>query len=68
MRKCDYNKVVLQHNQNMFKKVNKTISLLRKLQNSLPRAIISNNLKPFIRPHLNYRGILYDQMFNNSFS
>ena len=35
MRKCDYNKVVLQHNQNMFKKVNKTISLLRKLQNSL---------------------------------
>ena len=45
MRKCDYNKVVLQHNQNMFKKVNKTISLLRKLQNSLPRAIISNNLK-----------------------
>ena len=45
MRKRDYNKVVLQHNQNMFKKVNKTISLLRKLQNSLPRAIISNNLK-----------------------
>ena len=47
-----------EHLQNMFKKVNKTISLLRKLQNKLPRA-------PLVT--MDYGGILYDQAFNNSF-
>ena len=47
-----------EHLQNMFKKVNKTISLLRKLQNKLPRA-------PLVT--MDYGDILYDQAFNNSF-
>ena len=51
----------------MFKKVNKTISLLRKLQNNLHRAPLVTIYKSFIRPHLDYGDILHDQTFNNSF-
>ena len=54
------------HLQHMFKKVNKTISLLHKLQNNLPRAPLVAIYKFFIRPHLHYRDILYDQTFNKS--
>ena len=56
-----------EHLQNMFKKINKTISLLRKLQNNLPGAPLTTIYKSFIRPHLDYGDILYDQTFNNSF-
>ena len=51
----------------MFNKINKTISLLRKLQNNLPRALLITIYKSFIRPHFDYGHILYDQPFNNSF-
>ena len=40
-------------------KVNKTIGLLRKLQIFLPH-------QPFIRPHLDYKDIIYDQTYNDS--
>ena len=56
-----------EHLQNMFKKINKTISLLHKLQNKLPRALLVTIYKSYVRPHLGYRDILYDQGFNNSF-
>ena len=56
-----------EHLQNMFKKINKTISLLRKLQNNLPRAPLVTIYKSFVRPHLGYGEILYDQAFRNSF-
>ena len=56
-----------EHIQNMFKKINKTISLLRKLQNNLPRAPFITIYKSFVRLHLDYGDILYDQAFNNSF-
>ena len=49
------------------KKISKTISLLRKLQNNLPRAPLVTIYKSFVRPHLDYGDILYDQMFINSF-
>ena len=45
----------------------KTISLLRKLQNNLPRAPFLTIYKSVIRPGLDYGDILYDQTFNNSF-
>ena len=45
-------------------KINKTIELLRKLQNVLPRAALIRIYKPFVRPHLDYDDILYDQVFN----
>ena len=51
----------------MVNKINKTISLLRKLQNNLPRTPLIAIYKSFIRLHLDYRDILYDQAFNNSF-
>ena len=56
-----------EHFCNIFKMVNRTISLLRKLQNILPRAPLVTIYKSFKRPHLDYGDILYDQMFNNSF-
>ena len=51
----------------MYKKVNKTVSLSRKIQNKLPRVPLITIYKSFIRPHLDYIDILYDQTFNNSF-
>ena len=51
----------------MFKKINKTISLLRKQQNKLPSPPLVTIYKSFVRPHLNYEEILYDQVLNNSF-
>ena len=56
-----------EHLQNIFKKVRRTISLLRKLQNNLPRAPLVTIYKFFIRPHLDYGDILYDQTFNDYF-
>ena len=56
-----------EHLQNMFNRINKTISLLRKLPNNFPRAPLLTIYKSFIRPHLDYGDILYDQTFNNSF-
>ena len=48
-------------------KISKTIGLLRKLQNSLPRAALITISKVFIRPHLDYGDILCDQAYNTSF-
>ena len=56
-----------EHLQNMSKQINKTISLLRKLQNNLPRSPLVTIYKSFVRPHLDYGDIFYDQTFNNSF-
>ena len=43
------------------------IGLLRKLSNLLPRQALVTIYKAFIRPHLHYGDVLYDQAFNNSF-
>ena len=48
-------------------KVNKTIGLLRKLQNILPRSALLTIYKTFIRSHLDYGDIIYDQAYNASF-
>ena len=48
----------------MFRKISKTIGLLRKLHNFLPRAVLITVYKAFIRPHLDYGDILYDQAHN----
>ena len=48
-------------------KTNKTIGLLRKLQNTLPRQALITIYKAFVRPHLDYSDILYDQAYNASF-
>ena len=48
-------------------KVNKTIGLLRKLQNTLPRKPLLTVYKSFVRSHLDYGDVIYDQHYNNSF-
>ena len=48
-------------------KVNKTIGLLRKLQNILPRSALLTIYKVFIQPHLDYGDIINDQVYNASF-
>ena len=61
--KLDFRK----HLQNTFKKINKTISLLRKLQNNLLWAPLVTIYKSFVRPHVDHRDISYNQTFNSSF-
>ena len=56
-----------EHLLNVFKTVNRTIGLIRKLQNVLPRITLVTIYKAFVRPHLDYGNILYDQAFNNFF-
>ena len=46
---------------------NKTIGLLRKLHNTLPRQALITIYKAFVRSHLDYGDILYDQAYNASF-
>ena len=55
------------HLKSIFNKVNKTIGLLRKLHNTLPRLPLLTIYKSFIRPHLDYGNIMYDQAYNASF-
>ena len=56
-----------EHFENTLNNVNKTIGLLRKLQNALPRPSLLTIYKSFIRPHLDYGDIIYDQAYNASF-
>ena len=53
-----------EHLKTIFQKTNKTIGLLRKLQTLLPRAPLITIYKSFIRPHLDYGDMIYDQTFN----
>ena len=48
-------------------KVNKTIGLLRKLWKTLPRPVLMTMYKAFVRPHLDYDGIIYDEAYNETF-
>ena len=47
-------------------KTNKTIYLLRKLQNLLPRPALITLYKSFIRLYLDYNDTIYEQAFNSS--
>ena len=51
-----------EHLTNVSNKISKTIGLLRKLQNILPRPALLTIYKCFIRPHLDYGDIIYDQL------
>ena len=56
-----------EHIKNILTKVNKTIGLLRKLQNILPRESLLTIFKSFVRPHIDYGDVIYDQSSNNTF-
>ena len=56
-----------EHYKTILNKSNRTIGLLRKLQSLLPRAALITIYKAFVRPHVDYGDVLYDQVFNASF-
>ena len=49
-------------------KVNKSINILRKLRYYVPRQSLITMYKSFIRPHLEYGDVIYDQPNNEAFS
>ena len=55
------------HLKSVLNKVKKTIGLLRKFQQILPRQSLITIYKSFIQPHLDYGDIVYDRAFNESF-
>ena len=56
-----------EHLKTIFQKTNNTIGLLRKFQALLPRASLTTIYKSFIRPHLDYGDVTYDQTFTMLF-
>ena len=48
-------------------KANKGIGVIKKLSNTLPRDALLTIYKSFVRPHLDYGDIIYDQPQNESF-
>ena len=56
-----------EHLKTIFQRINNPIVLLRKLQTLLPRAPLITIYKLFIRPHLDYADMIYNQTFNMSF-
>ena len=55
------------HVKEKIAKANKGIGLIRKLAHVLPRQSLLTIYKSFIRPHLDYGDIIYDQPNNESF-
>ena len=47
--------------------MNRTTSLLQKFQQVLPRPSLITIYKAFIRPHIDYGDVIFDQALNNSF-
>ena len=58
---------IQKHIKNILTKVYKTTGLLQKLQNILPRGSLLAIFKSFVRPHLDYGDVIYDQSYNNTF-
>ena len=56
-----------EHIKTITSKVSKTIGLLRKLNNRLPRSSLTTIYKLFVRPHLDYGDVIFDKVYNNSF-
>ena len=48
-------------------KVNKAIGLLQKLQKTLLRLVLITMYKAFVRPHLDYGNMIYDEAYNKTF-
>ena len=48
----------------MSNKISKIIGLLQKIQNILPRPALLTVYQCYIRPHVDYGDIIYDQAFN----
>ena len=53
--------------KNIVTKVNKTIELLQKLQNILPRGSLLTIFQSFVSTLLDFGDVIYDQSYNNTF-
>ena len=56
-----------EHIKGVFDKTSKSIGLIRKLRNFLPRPSLLQIYKYFVRPHLDYGDIIYHKVFIGSF-
>ena len=56
-----------EHLRMILNEVDKTIWYICKLQHILPRSALLTIFKAFIRPHLDYGDIIYDQAYNATF-
>ena len=56
-----------QHTDSVILKINKGISVLKKLRYSLPQKSLLTIYKAFLRPLVDYGDIIYDQPQNESF-
>ena len=56
------------HINEKIKKANKGINVIRKMNLSLPRCSLLTIYKSFVRPHLDYGDVIYDQPNNSSLS
>ena len=61
--KLDFN----EHLKAVSAKVCKGIGLIKKLNHIVPRSSLLTIYKSFVRPHLDYGDVVYDQTFNESF-
>ena len=55
------------HLNEKISKVNKGIGLIKQLKQYLPRKALLNIYKSFVRPHLDYGDVIYDQPHNDTF-
>ena len=55
------------HIDKIINKTNKGIRIIRKLNNILPRSALLTIYRYFVRPHLDYGDVIYDQPENESF-
>ena len=56
-----------EHIRSITKKISKTMSLLRKIQQIWPRSTLLTLYKSFVRSRLDYADIIYDQAYNSAF-
>ena len=56
-----------EHIKSITRKISKTLGLLRKFQQILPRSSLLTIYKTFIRSRLDYADIIYDQAYNSAF-
>ena len=55
------------HTETALCNVNKGISITKKLRSTLARKSLLIIYKAFLRPHIGYVDVIYDQPFNESF-
>ena len=58
---------MLEHIKSITQKISKTMGLLRKFQQIMPRSSLLNMFQTFIRSRLDYADVIYDQAYNPAF-